>query len=373
MTRYLLAAAIAGLVTFPAFAETAMNAQDMTCGDFMAMDDSGQMNAMGAMEMACREGRGQDDDLGRGDEVGRGDDGRHDGRLQGPRRHEGDGRHAQRHVITGAGPRLRAPFLPRAHAAGPRTARAARDRRAARGRGRCGASGTACRGRAGRTAAAKRRPTSSATTPSPFIRLPHSRVVVAAAVHLADEAHHALRAVGVMRLEPVAEQRRDLARQAQDDVAGAAGAGVAGGLEQGLDLVVVEAGDHRADRDPHRAAGLGQAADREQTALGSGGARLHRAGEPAVEGGDGEPGRGQAVRAHRTEEVGVALDQRALGQDADRMAEVAEHAEDAAHDARTSSRSAGRGRCSCPWRSSRAGSRAARARPPAPSARRAWR
>ncbi|MFO1142039.1 MAG: HdeA/HdeB family chaperone [Amaricoccus sp.] len=60
MTRYFLAAAIAGLVTVPAFAETAMmNAQDMTCGDFMALDDSGQMNAMGAMEVAAAKAEGK--------------------------------------------------------------------------------------------------------------------------------------------------------------------------------------------------------------------------------------------------------------------------------------------------------------------------
>ena len=147
---------------------------------------------------------------------------------------------------------------------------------AARGRGRCGAAAPGGRGRAARRAASKRRAIRvgddalALHPPAPL------RVVVAAAVHLADQAHHPLRAVGVVRLEPVAEQRPDLARQAQDDVAGAGRAGVAGGREQRLDLVVVEAGDHRADRDPHRAAGLGQPADRRAA-----GARARRRAAPS--------------------------------------------------------------------------------------------
>ena len=133
--------------------------------------------------------------------------------------------------------------------------------------------------------------------------------------------------------EPVAEQRADLARQAEDDVAGAGDAGLLGGGEDRLDLVVVEAGDDRRDRDPRRDAGLGEAAEGEEAALRRGGAGLHGAGEAAVEGGDGEAGGGEAGVGHLGEDVGVALDQRALGEDRHRVVEVAQTREDLAGDA----------------------------------------
>ena len=96
--------------------------------------------------------------------------------------------------------------------------------------------------------------------------------------------------------------------------------------------MVVEPGDHRADRDPHRDAGVGEPADRQQPPLGGGGPRLHRPGELAVERRHREPGRRDPHLRHLAEDVGIALDQRALGQDRHRVAEVLQHPQDRAHD-----------------------------------------
>ena len=59
MTRILFAFAIVGLAAFPAVAQDAMMAEDITCGDLMAMDEADQMKAMGAMEMAAGKTEGK--------------------------------------------------------------------------------------------------------------------------------------------------------------------------------------------------------------------------------------------------------------------------------------------------------------------------
>lgn len=52
-------------------------------------------------------------------------------------------------------------------------------------------------------------------------------VVILATTQLVDGAHHVRGAVGVMRIEPVAEQRRHFQWKAQQHVTGGTGAGVA--------------------------------------------------------------------------------------------------------------------------------------------------
>ena len=59
MRRMLFAAAISGFAAFPVFAQDAMMAEDMTCGDLVKMDEAGQMKAMGAMEMAAGKAEGK--------------------------------------------------------------------------------------------------------------------------------------------------------------------------------------------------------------------------------------------------------------------------------------------------------------------------
>ncbi len=73
MKRILLAMSFAGAFALPAFAQDAMSADTMTCADFMAMDEAGQMEAMTAMEMAAGEASGtamtEDEAMAAGEEM----------------------------------------------------------------------------------------------------------------------------------------------------------------------------------------------------------------------------------------------------------------------------------------------------------------
>ncbi len=73
MKRIMMAVAIGGLFALPAFAQDAMSADTMTCADFMAMDEAGQMEAMTAMEMAAGEASGttmtEDEAMSSGQEM----------------------------------------------------------------------------------------------------------------------------------------------------------------------------------------------------------------------------------------------------------------------------------------------------------------
>ncbi len=73
MTRIMMAVAIGGLCALPAFAQDAMSPDTMTCADFMAMDEAGQMEAMTAMEMAAGEASGtamtEDEAMAAGEEM----------------------------------------------------------------------------------------------------------------------------------------------------------------------------------------------------------------------------------------------------------------------------------------------------------------
>src|SRR5690606_36403294 len=83
------------------------------------------------------------------------------------------------------------------------------------------------------------------------------RVVILAAAHVLDAVHHALRAIGKMRLQPLPEQRADFPWQAQHDEAGADDAGFGDGGEDAFEIGFGDEGNHRRDADADRNAGVG--------------------------------------------------------------------------------------------------------------------
>jgi hypothetical protein len=70
-----------------------------------------------------------------------------------------------------------------------------------------------------------------------------------AAAQRLDDVHHLAGAVGIMLVEPGAEQRRDFVRQAHRDVEDAARARLRRGFDDRLQLVVGDARHHRRDGD----------------------------------------------------------------------------------------------------------------------------
>lgn len=69
MKLLVTAAAIAGTIAFPAFAQdAAMDTSTMTCADFTAMDAEGQMMAMEAMQTSMTDGMASDDATAAGTE-----------------------------------------------------------------------------------------------------------------------------------------------------------------------------------------------------------------------------------------------------------------------------------------------------------------
>jgi hypothetical protein len=86
-------------------------------------------------------------------------------------------------------------------------------------------------------------------------------------------------------------------------------------------------------RNAGRNPGTGEGGDRLEPALRCRGARLHAAGQSAVERRDRYRHARQPVLGHLAEDVEVALDQCRFGHDRDRVAKVAEHLQDRARDA----------------------------------------
>ncbi len=169
--------------------------------------------------------------------------------------------------------------------------------------------------------------------PLPVHARAEARVVVAAPADLPDEAHHVRGAQRVVRIEPGAEERCDLARQAQHACSprGVAPAAAAR-LEDRLEIPVGELRNHRRDIDAHRHAGLAERSDDRQPALRRRRARIELARELAVEHRDRDEHAHETLRRHRGEEVEVALDQHALGGDRQRMVAGGQHLDDAARD-----------------------------------------
>ena len=89
-------------------------------------------------------------------------------------------------------------------------------------------------------AASKRRPIIQAIGPDAGHPLAEGRVVILAAAHVADELEHMAVAVGEIRHQPFAEQVAHFERQPQQHVAGALHPERGRGIENALDLGVVD-------------------------------------------------------------------------------------------------------------------------------------
>ena len=157
-------------------------------------------------------------------------------------------------------------------------------------------------------------------------------VVVAAAPHLLDQAHHVRRTLRVMRVEPFAKQRRHLARQADEHPAGRLRAVGGCGLEDRFEIAVVELRNDRRNHDANRNARVGERLQRLQPPMRRGGARLHLPRELAVERRDRQIDARHPLGRHRRDDVDVALDQRRLGDDREGMLVLGEHLEHRARD-----------------------------------------
>ena len=140
------------------------------------------------------------------------------------------------------------------------------------------------------------------------------------------------RAQRIVRVQPRAEKRRDLARQPQHDPAGVARAVRGRRVEDRLEVLVVELRDDRRDHHADRHAGGGERAHRLQPPLRRGRARLERARELVVERGDRDVDARHVLRRHRRDQVEVALDQRRLGHDRERVLVLGQHLDDLPRD-----------------------------------------
>ena len=109
------------------------------------------------------------------------------------------------------------------------------------------------------------------------------RVVVLAAAQGLDDVHHLLGAVGIMLVEPGAEQGRDLEGEAHRQVETTQRSCLRGCLDDMLELVVGDLRHDRGDRDVAGDAGIVQRLDRGQTLARLRGARLERPRNPWIE------------------------------------------------------------------------------------------
>ncbi len=104
------------------------------------------------------------------------------------------------------------------------------------------------------------------------------------------------------------------------------------GLEDALDLGLVEKRDDRRDADADRHARARQRLDRADAPVRRGGARLEDARQCRVERGDRHVDRDQSACGHRRDQVEVALDARGLGHERERMRALGHHLDDRAGD-----------------------------------------
>jgi len=114
-------------------------------------------------------------------------------------------------------------------------------------------------------------------------------------------------------------------RQAQQDIAGVAGAGAGGRLQDAFHLGVVQPGDHRRGQYRHRHPGARQCLDGLQAACGRGGARLHHPGQRHIQRGDGQMHPHQIVAGQRLQNIEVAQHAGRFRHDADRVIEPVQH------------------------------------------------
>ncbi len=138
-------------------------------------------------------------------------------------------------------------------------------------------------------------------------------------------------AVGKIGHQPFAEEVAHFERKPQQHVAGLPHADGGGGIEDALDLGVVERGDHRGHHDRGRHARRGQLPQRLEPARRRRRSRLHHAGEPGIERRHRQRHLDQIALRHAREDLEVAQHQRGFRHDADRMAVAVKHFEDAPH------------------------------------------
>ena len=124
---------------------------------------------------------------------------------------------------------------------------------------------------------------------------------------------------GIVELQPLLEQRRDLPGQADHGVERAARAGFPGRLEHLLH-VFRDKWNLRRHADAHRNARIGQRAQGSQPPMRRGGAGLQLAREFAVERGDGDVDGGQLFGRHGRDQVEIVFDGARLGDHAEGMA-----------------------------------------------------
>jgi len=153
-------------------------------------------------------------------------------------------------------------------------------------------------------------------------------IVGPSAVQLAHQAHHVRGAERIVRVEPVAEQRLHLARQSQQDVARLARAGIRAAARIASRSRSLSWGITGASITP-----TGTPADASVRIACSG----VGATPPAARGAARGAGRASSPKGRRApcpsppsrEDVEVALDERALGDDGERVRALREHLENA--------------------------------------------
>ena len=203
-------------------------------------------------------------------------------------------------------------------------------------------------------AIAKRLRIRSANSPWPPMRTPNRDSLSRAAADLPDDAHHVRRAQRVVRRRAsrgTAARPRAAAAASSTPACRAPARGR--GLEDRLELVVGELRDHRRDVDADRDAGVAQRLDDREAAMRRRRARVELARELAVEHRDRDEHAHEVLRRHRREQVEVALDQRALGRDRQRMVALGEHLDHRARDLPLALDRLVRDRCWCRARSGR--------------------
>ena len=125
--------------------------------------------------------------------------------------------------------------------------------------------------------------------------------------------------------QPFFEQRANLQRQAQQDVAGLPGPGRRRRGQDGFQLHVVERRDHRRGHDRDRNAGAAQFFDGVKAAVRGGGPGLQQSGKPPAQGGDGNTGLEQPLGRQGRQQVEIAQDAAGFGDDAERVLGVGQH------------------------------------------------
>ncbi len=150
-------------------------------------------------------------------------------------------------------------------------------------------------------------------------------VVEFTATALADQAQHMGGALRIMGRQPLLEQRCHLQRQAQHHVGRTLRAGRLGLAQQGLQFAVVDHRDHRRTQHPHRHARATQYPDCPQARLGRSRPGFEDALQFVVQGGQADHHRHQPLPGQLGQQVKVAQDQRALGDDGHRVPVAQQH------------------------------------------------